>query len=375
MAVVTALNPQPGERVLDLCAAPGGKSTAIAQRMHGEGLFVANEIHPSRAQVLVQNVERLGIPCVVTADNPLRLQRPWAETFDAILVDAPCSGEGMFRKDKDSRMHWSTEAVEACADRQRSILTAAVQMLKPGGRLVYSTCTLNPVENEQMVVWAMQHLSIELEPLPEWPDWDSGRSDWTSSARFDLSGTRRLWPHRGHGEGHFVARFRKPESTLLTVGNSGKARSRTGQLGRTQARQSDTSLSALSAIGLPTAVLDLPIFQGGRHTYVGVPTDLPLSGVHVLRPGVCAAVLDRNHWEPHHHLAMALSVGEVENEAPLTHEEALAYFRGESLPPKGERGYCRLTVDGMPVGWAKQVADRMNNLYPRGLRKSDLVLD
>ncbi|MDE6673233.1 MAG: RsmB/NOP family class I SAM-dependent RNA methyltransferase, partial [Acetatifactor sp.] len=229
MAPVTFLDVNPGERVLDLCAAPGGKSTQLAGRMQGKGLLVSNEIHPQRARILSENVERLGIRnCLVLNESPERLAEVFPDYFDRILVDAPCSGEGMFRKNENAGEEWSPENVEQCAARQDGILDCAVAMLRPGGRLVYSTCTFAPREDEGSVRRLLgRHPEMEiLDPalcltrsgraeadcmaeqdcLDAW-GFAPGRPDWIDEEeKFqtpDIGKTIRLWPHKLRGEGHY----------------------------------------------------------------------------------------------------------------------------------------------------------------------------
>lgn len=269
MAVAELLNPQPGERILDLCAAPGGKSTQIAGKMKGKGLLVSNEIHPERARILSQNIERMGIGnAIVTNETPERLSKVFYEFFDKVLVDAPCSGEGMFRKDEASRQEWSPEHVNLCARRQAGILDCAARMLRPGGRLVYSTCTFAPEENEGSI-WNFlkrhREFSIEkpnVDGTPVYKGFSQGRPEWLEKEpaeetteeltreaaeetteesaweaaeeadRVALAETIRLWPHKVEGEGHYIAILRKagPENTGRTGAgvSAGEIAARTG---------------------------------------------------------------------------------------------------------------------------------------------------
>ncbi len=244
MAPVTLLEVQPGERVLDLCAAPGGKSTQIAAALQGRGLLVSNEIHPARARILSENIERMGIRnACVTNETPQRLTQIFSGYFNRILVDAPCSGEGMFRKNEDACEEWNPENVELCADRQDEILNCAAQMLLPGGRLVYSTCTFAPQENEGSISRFLErhpefsvvavdkdklfetkgkshmdgnpeYLEICVEPKisdgQEQSNADLCGESW--QGRATLSGTLRLWPHHIQGEGHYAAVLEKEGS-------------------------------------------------------------------------------------------------------------------------------------------------------------------
>lgn len=182
MAPAELLDPQPGERVLDLCAAPGGKSTQLAGKLRGKGLLVCNEINAKRAKILSGNIERLGISnALVLNEHPKRLEERFAGYFDKILVDAPCSGEGMFRKEEAAVTDWTEDTNAICANRQLEILTSAAAMLRPGGRLVYSTCTFSPVENEGVIsdfLWKNPDFSVE---KPDVPFFSPGRPDWVAN--------------------------------------------------------------------------------------------------------------------------------------------------------------------------------------------------
>ena len=198
MAPVALLQPQPGEWVCDLCAAPGGKSTQIAGAMGKEGLLLCNEINPKRARILSRNIERMGIGnALVTNEHPEKLAQRLEGCFDRVLVDAPCSGEGMFRKEEAAVTDWSEETVAMCANRQQEILRSAARLLRPGGRLVYSTCTFAPEENEGVV---QQFLAEHEEFVPETVD-----APWFAQGE---NGTMRMWPHKLFGEGHFAAVLR-----------------------------------------------------------------------------------------------------------------------------------------------------------------------
>ena len=210
MAPAALLDPKPGERVLDLCAAPGGKSTQLAGKMQGRGLLVCNEINSKRAKILASNIERLGIAnALVLNEHPQRLEPRFKGYFDKILVDAPCSGEGMFRKEEAAVTDWSEETVFMCARRQAEILHSASVMLRPGGRLVYSTCTFSPEENEGSVSEFLHtHPDFSIEAVDA-PWFSPGRPDWIEHPVPGLEKTFRLWPHRLLGEGHYCAVLRK----------------------------------------------------------------------------------------------------------------------------------------------------------------------
>ena len=207
MAPAEYLAAKPGERVLDLCGAPGGKSTQIAASMQGQGVLVCNEIHPARAKILSENIERMGVRnAIVTNESPDALSRIFVNYFDKIMVDAPCSGEGMFRKNPEARQEWSTENVGLCAERQAEILEAAAGMLKPGGRMVYSTCTFSPEENEDSISrFLHRHEEFYIEEVPMFDGMVPGNPEWCSRPAEHIERTIRLWPHKVRGEGHFLA--------------------------------------------------------------------------------------------------------------------------------------------------------------------------
>ncbi|MCF8565771.1 RsmF rRNA methyltransferase first C-terminal domain-containing protein [Alicyclobacillus tolerans] len=391
MAVAAALNAKPGERVLDLCAAPGGKTTAIGRAMAGKGVLVANEIHPSRVVVLAQNLERTGVPAVVVNEDPVRLAQPFSRWFDAVLVDAPCSGEGMFRKDPEAAQQWRGDAPAFCAARQKEILQQAIRMVRPGGRLVYSTCTFNAIENEQVIAWAVENFRVSVTQLPDWPGWDSGRPDWGNGLR-ELLHTRRLWPHQGRGEGHFVALLsihgdgldptgeraaRQPGTTrqteLLGSPNKGKKGAKApAQSTAWNSVQWEKWLRQLLTNDPPAAWLH-PVVSGGS-VFAAPPEGLSLAGLRVLRPGVCLASMVRDRFEPHHNLAMAIHPSLARNHLDVDEQTARDYLSGNALPEADHSGFTWVNYGGLPLGWGKSVTGRTNNLYPKGLRRGDLSL-
>lgn len=221
MAPAAYLDAQPGEKVLDLCAAPGGKSTQIAAAMQGKGLLVSNEIHPARAKILSENMERMGVKNVmVTNESPQTLAGMFTEYFDRIMVDAPCSGEGMFRKNEQACEEWSPENVQICAARQQEILACAASMLRPGGRMVYSTCTFAPEENEGTISrFLEQHPQFHIVPVKKYSGMADGVAAWTKHPAAEIGDTIRLFPHHLHGEGHFVAVLEKREPFRKLTGD------------------------------------------------------------------------------------------------------------------------------------------------------------
>lgn len=348
MAPVPLLEVQPGERVLDLCAAPGGKSTQIAADLQGKGLLVCNEIHPARAKILSENIERMGIRnACVTNEAPARLAEMFPEYFDKILVDAPCSGEGMFRKNEAACEEWSPENVELCAARQDEILDCAVAMLRPGGRLVYSTCTFATQENEGSI-------NRLTERHPE----------------FTILDAHRLWPHKVKGEGHFAA--------VLQKAGEEKPLYRTSSVGGTEKGIAEKALTKDWAdyLTFVTETLRVPLsgnyLKFGDHLYL-MPEDMPsVKGLKVLRPGLHVGTLKKNRFEPSHALALALSPEDVLHVWNLSSGESTihAYLNGQTFPAEGEKGWYLICVDGFGIGWGKLAGGIMKNHYPKGLRKN-----
>ena len=392
MLPAAALKARPGERVLDLCAAPGGKSSQIALSMGGEGVLVANEVDAARARVLAANLERLGVTnAVVLNETPARLAARWPEYFDAVLVDAPCSGEGMFRRDPQSREAWTDAAPRGCRKRQGEILTAAAKMVRPGGRLLYSTCTFNGEENEGSVADFLQaHADFAPEDFAL-PGLGASRG-----------GMLRIWPHRARGDGQFAALLRRAGD----AGDAGDAREVSargdgadGSGGLSSAHPAasiDMWLDALpkarparragKAAPAPDvaallrelgkcAVSALPVSPRGARLHlegrrlIAAPLDAPeLDGLRVVSPGLALLRAETGRVEPEHALAMALLPGMARREAALTEKEALAFIAGEALPREGEAGWTLVTHAGLPLGWGKQAGGMLKNHVPKGLR-------
>ena len=351
MASAAALDAKPGERILDLCAAPGGKSTQIAAAMGDRGLLVSNDPEPSRAQALAGNLERTGAAnAVVTCAPPRRLADRWPEAFDAILVDAPCSGEGMFRRDPASRDEWNPAAPEGCARRQAEILDQAARMLRPGGRLVYSTCTFNEIENEGSVLgFLSRHAGFAPEDfaLP-----GVGRSQ---------SGMLRLFPHRLRGDGHFVARLRRRgDPSPVEAAPSPRC-------DRTLAAHRDAL--DREAGRLPDFIAGMRLFRQGDWLYARPQDCAELEGLRVVSPGLCLARIGRSHIEPAHALAMTLSPDRAQRQCDLDEASARAWLRGEALPCDGEKGWTLALYRGMPLGWGKVSDGMLKNHLPKGLRR------
>lgn len=414
MAVVEILDPQPGECILDLCAAPGGKSTQIAGRMGGEGLLVSNEIVPNRAKILSQNVERMGIRnCVVCNEAPERIAGFFPAFFDRIVVDAPCSGEGMFRKDETAVMEWSEAHVAMCAERQYGILEEAAKALKYGGILVYSTCTFASEENEAVIGrFLREHGEFRIEETAHDDAFVQGRADWVSEPAEKIRHTMRLMPHRLEGEGHYIARLKrggalceKPDADCGRGGyapayakeNDGFRTSMRGygkntykgQGGRTDAARCGNGRrreqTAAAGMGQVREVLqkELGIKEGwlerqggslqmfGEQIYLVPRAMVSMDGMKVVRPGLHIGTDKKNRIEPSHALALALRAEEVgeDRKMELTEEQAERYLHGESLPAGERKGWTLLVHKGYPLGFGKAAGGQMKNHYPKGLRR------
>ncbi len=342
MTAAAALGARPGERVLDLCAAPGGKSTQLAAAMRGEGLLVCNEPYPDRARVLSRNIERMGVEnAVVVSAMPEALKTRWRGFFDRVLVDAPCSGEGMFRRHPETRAAWSPAAPEGCAARQRAILSSAAEMLKPGGFLAYSTCTFNSAENEGVIeAFLRERRDFALVPftLPGLPPTD---------------GVLRFFPHRARGEGHFAALMRKSEDADARAAAPAPLPA---------PNQNDAAVARAFLSEFLEAPPPIAVFGG---TVVSAPAPPPLDGVRALRVGLHLGQVRGRLFLPDHALALARA---CRVRVALTENEARAYLRGETLPC-GERGWLALTYEGMQLGLGKASDGQIKNHYPKGLRK------
>ena len=344
MAPVALLDPQPGEKVCDLCAAPGGKTTQIAGRMNGEGFLLCNEINPKRAKILSRNIERMAVSnALVTNEHPANLAKRYPGFFDRVLVDAPCSGEGMFRKEEAAVTDWSQETVEMCARRQAEILHSAAQLVRPGGRLVYSTCTFAPEEDEEAVAnFLAAHPEFEAEPVD---------APWFVPGE---NASYRMWPHKLLGEGHFAAVLRKNggEETDADIPKGEKL----PKEWQSFARELDIRLPEGKAVSF------------GQNLF-WAPADMPdISRLKVLRPGLELGTVKKDRFEPAH--ALALWLKECKNIQCYggDSEEMQAYLHGDVVP-SGEKGWCLVCADDYSIGWGKGDGRVLKNHYPKGLRR------
>ena len=351
-SAVTVLSPKPGDHVLDLCAAPGGKSTQIAALLDGQGLLWSNEYVKNRANVLLSNIERMGVPnAVVSSCHPEQLCDQLAGFFDKVLVDAPCSGEGMFLHDPDAVAAWTPEHVASCAVRQKGILDSAAKAVAPEGVLVYSTCTYSEEENEQVILHFLKN-------HPEFELLDCNVSFGRPSER--LPQTRRIFPMDG-GNGHFIAKLYKRDGASYT-----------GKKYELPYKEQD-AVKAGSELyqALVTDKGQPRLLQNGMDLLL-LPDELPQwSGLHILRVGVLLGMCKKNRVEPAHHFFMAVKPSALKQKVELTsHGEAVMRFlRGE----EGNvdtflKGYVGVLVDGVTLGFGKCSGGRLKNHYPKGLR-------
>lgn len=367
MTPAAFLSAKPGEKILDLCAAPGGKSTQIAADMKGRGILICNEIHPARAKILSENIERMGIVnAIVVNHSPDVLAEHFPGYFDRILVDAPCSGEGMFRKNEEACREWSPENVHMCAERQDEILDQAAGMLRGGGRLVYSTCTFAPEENEGSVSrFLKRHPEFSIVPVARKEGMSSGCPEWIREPAQGIENTVRLWPHKLKGEGHFLAVLQK--DGIMT------AEERTGKFGF-QTGISEKECREYTEFKREYLKKEMQgiLIRFGEQLYL-LPEGAPsLNKLKVLRPGLHLGTLKKNRFEPAHALALSLKPEEVRQQVNLTGTGGMAekYLSGQTFETEAENGWNLITVDGYSIGWGKAANGIMKNHYPKGLRKT-----
>ncbi len=357
------IDARPGERILDLCAAPGGKSVQVAAGLKGKGILVANDINNERVKALVKNIELSGVKnAVVTNESPQKLALAFRGYFDKILVDAPCSGEGMFRKDEDAVRSWENFKCEKCAKMQEDILTSAEKMLRPGGLLLYSTCTFSPEEDEKMISSFLENnKNYELLDLPKTGGIEDGRPDWGGGLK-ELSKTARLWPHKLKGEGHFTALLRKKdESSAPAFAVPLKS----------QRSEVPAEFYNFVRDNLNTEIeghFDIK----GNNLYC-LPEAIPdLSGIKVAKFGWYLGEFVHGKFEPSHSMIISLKKEDIKNVLNLDSKsrDVLSYLKGETPAIELEKnGFAGVCVDGYTLGWAKQSGGTLKNLYPKGWRK------
>ena len=365
MSAVAALDPQPGERVLDLSAAPGGKSTHIAARLAGRGVLVANEIHPQRAWDLAENLERFGVRnALILNETPERLATRFGPIFDRVLLDAPCSGEGMFRKSAAARAAWTPGLVQGCALRQRNILALAAQMVRPGGRLVYTTCTFAPEENEDVI-----HAFL------------AQASDFTLFSRplgFGVgeNGIARLYPHHHNGDGHFVAVLQRgAEAIASPLRSHSTSSSLTPAPRKADKKDGEEEWRKFLAQSLNFDTPQAHLHLQGSYLYAAPPEMPDWSGLKTLHPGWWLGEIKTGRFEPSQALALGLQTSEAAQTLTLAADDPLlrAYLSGATLPAAGCAGWMLIAVrcgeHSFPLGWGRASQGIVKNHYPKGLRR------
>lgn len=366
MTPASRLFVKPGDRVLDLCAAPGGKATELGVRLRGEGILIANDISPSRGKALLKNLELFGIPnFCVTCESPENLADNLPEFFDKILVDAPCSGEGMFRKNPDMAKDWMRKGPKEYQPVQREILEQALRMLKPGGYLLYSTCTFSAMENEENILWLFdRHPEIKLVHLPLFPGFADG---------FGLSGVLRLFPHRIEGEGHFIALLKKEEDTSPDKRLEYKPVRKTVQINE---KQKDFGNFSEFQQHLQLD-LDPSRIRMIQESLYYLPKDFP-EGLRLryLRTGLLLGQIKKGRFEPSQALAMVLNAEQFSPVFSFSYsdERAVRYLKGETISLNEEEEktknswYLVCLQGGFPLGWAKGTGKTLKNKYYSGWR-------
>ncbi|MTI68162.1 MAG: NOL1/NOP2/sun family putative RNA methylase [Firmicutes bacterium] len=359
MIAVEALNPKPGDKVLDLCAAPGGKSTQIAAKLNNKGLLVSNDINPKRTKALEKNMKMFGVKnSIITNENPLNLSNHFKNYFDKILVDAPCSGEGMFKRDKKAIKEWNENTSKKYADIQRNILKNVSKMLKPEGILVFSTCTFSPKENEGTIKWLLENfnefelIDIHIDNL------ENGLSEAINASK-DLEKTKRLWPHKINGDGHFVAKLMKKDSK------------KTKPLKKFEINK---NINIKPFIEFQDKYLNKKL--KGKYNLINnrlylIPNNFPnMKGIRIVNSGLFLGELKRNRFIPSQSLAMALDSKDAKYNLDLSSNdlEALKYLKGETLMIKDEKSWKLISIDGYPVGWGKQTKSFLKNYYNKNWR-------
>ena len=351
MCAGEALPVNEGDFILDLCAAPGGKSTHIAQKLSGTGLLVSNEINKKRAGILSENIERMGFKnVIVTNESPEKLEVHFPHFFDKIVVDAPCSGEGMFRKEPQAVTEWSVAHTESCAERQRHILKSAIKMLKPGGYIVYSTCTFAPCENEETIAYI-------LENFPEFKLCEIPTLSMLSDGTLPL--TKRIYPHKMRGEGHFVALLKNTEEETTKIQHNIKS-----TISKESLKLVNEFFDSFMNIKIPEGAL----INFGDNIYV-LPFGINIDKLKVLRPGLHLGICKKGRFEPSHALALALNAEDFKNTIDFSPDskDLLSYLHGNTIPCN-KKGWVLVTVSNNPIGLGKASGGVLKNHYPKHLR-------
>lgn len=369
MTPASLLPVKPGDKVLDLCAAPGGKSTELAAKLQGRGVLVTNDISNSRAKALLKNIELFGVHNgIVMSEAPDKLERYFHKYFDKILVDAPCSGEGMFRKVPSMIKNWEEHGVDYYSNIQRDIIISAAKMLKPGGKMLYSTCTFSPEENEGTIAYLLNEfpefrvinpLSKDNDNGVTYDGFEPGRPEWVNGPE-ELKNAVRLWPHKIKGEGHFICLLEKTgEPDNIAKSNEKKV-----------VNLSKEVEEFLSNINFK---IDRESLQVHEDKLYLMPKELPsLKGLRLLRMGLLLGEMKKNRFEPSHALAVALKSTDYKNVINLRGDDpnVIKYLKCETitLDDDYKDGFSLICVDGYPLGWGKLTGYTLKNKYIPGWR-------
>ena len=382
MTPASRLKVQPGERVLDLCAAPGGKATELGAALQGEGLLVANDINTARARALLRNLELFGISnSFVTNEPPHVLAERFPEFFHKIMVDAPCSGEGMFRKNPAVVDSWQEKGPEYFSKLQREIIVQAADMLLPGGMMFYSTCTFSPLENEKTITHLLKERpDMEVIPMEDYEGFAEGLTSYRGEV-FDESCKlcRRIWPHKMSGEGHFMALLHKKSGTQQqvqqTVSQSSIWWEKCKGLNKEQKAAAEDFFSYVN-IAYDGKRIDV---RGDNLYYLPAPK-YDGRGLHFLRNGLFMGEFKKKRFEPSQPFALALHAQDFDQvlDFPADDERLSRYLRGETLDvsdliagEKKRKGWQLVMVAGHPLGFGKLVNNNLKNKYPAGWRKNN----
>lgn len=361
----------PGDRVLDLCAAPGGKATELGAKLQGKGVLAANDISSSRAKGLLKNIEVFGIGNVlVLSEEPGKLAGYFPEYFDKILIDAPCSGEGMFRKDRKMLKAWEEHGPEYFRNIQKGIILQAAGMLKPDGRMLYSTCTFDPEENEQIIAHLLWNCpEFEVESIRDYEGFTNGFPDTASKNYPELNKTVRIFPHKMKGEGHYLALLHKRESNTNREAGS---MDNSYKIYKKEALPEEFT-QFLSDVEKEYDTERMRLY-GERIYYM--PEGLPdMRGIRFLRTGLLMGELKKKRFEPSQAFAMSLKKEEYRKNINLSarDERVMRYLKGETLDVSDqisakEKGWFLVCVDGFPLGWGKLDGGTLKNKYLPGWR-------
>ena len=382
MTPASRLKVQPGERVLDLCAAPGGKATELGAALQGEGLLVANDINTARARALLRNLELFGISnSFVTNEPPYVLAERFPEFFHKIMVDAPCSGEGMFRKNPAVVDSWQEKGPEYFSKLQREIIVQAADMLLPGGMMFYSTCTFSPLENEKTITHLLKERpDMEVIPMEDYEGFAEGLTSYRGEV-FDESCKlcRRIWPHKMSGEGHFMALLHKKngvqQQVQQIVSQSSIWWEKCKGLNKEQKAAAEDFFSHVN-IAYDEKRIDV---RGDNLYYLPAPK-YDGRGLHFLRNGLFMGEFKKKRFEPSQPFALALHAQDFDQvlDFPADDERLSRYLRGETLDvsdliagEKKRKGWQLVMAAGHPLGFGKLVNNNLKNKYPAGWRKNN----